>query len=341
LEQAKTSDFLSRGPSVLDPLVSVVVPVYCEQDNISPLIDQIVGVMAPLDLNYEILVVDDGSTDLTWQRLTEKAAAVDQLEALRLSRNFGHQGALLAGLNAARGQAVISMDGDLQHPPELLPQMIAAWQAGSRVVITKREDEQKTSLFKRLTSKYFYKIFSFLAETSIESGTSDFRLLDRRALDALLGFRFGQPFLRGSIPSLGFQTTTIPFSVGERLSGESKYTPRKMFDFARRGIISHSSVPLRIGIWLGLVTGIFAVFELVYIFVQYAQGNTVPGWASTLGLTAFLFAVLFMMSGIVGLYIEDIHRILKQQPHFIVSDSTADKNGRGHRENQDDRAERP
>jgi dolichol-phosphate mannosyltransferase len=214
------------------------------------------------------------------------------------------------------------MDGDLQHPPEVVPKMFADWRSGSKIVLTKRITDQPGSRFKNWASNSFYKVFSSVAETKIEPGTSDFRLLDRQALKELLRLNYGEPFLRGAVHLLGFPTSTVEFAVGTRFAGESKYTLRKMLRFARHGLISHSAVPLRLGIWIGLVTGALSVLELAYVVTQFALGNTVPGWASTLGLMSFLFAVLFITVGIMGLYLEDIHKLLKARPHFIIAEMT-------------------
>jgi dolichol-phosphate mannosyltransferase len=302
-------------------LLSIVVPVFNEEGNIAHLAERVLPVLRNLNVPFELIIVDDGSRDNTWKAICQVSRATPELIGFRLSRNFGHQGALLAGLNKARGDAIISMDGDLQHPPEVIPQMLAEWRAGSKVVITRRRDAESTTAFKRMTSQYFYRVFSSIAETTIEPGTSDFRLLDRQALGELLRLNYGEPFLRGAVQLLGFRRTTVEFDVGERFSGKSKYTLAKMLRFARQGLISHSVVPLRIGIWLGLAMGVVSFAEIGYIIFQYSAGNTVEGWASTLGLMSLLFSVLFVVIGVIGLYLEDIHKLLKGRPHFIIADA--------------------
>jgi len=261
-----------------------------------------------------------GSSDDTWKHISEVSKDFPQVVGVRLSRNFGHQGALLAGLNEAKGKAVLSMDGDLQHPPESIPEFIAAWKAGSEVVLSRRLDCSETSTFKKLTSKYFYRFFSSIADTEIEAGSSDFRLLDRKPLNELLKLKYGEPFLRGAVNTLGFSVTTVDYTAHKRFSGSSKYDLSKMLLFAKQGLISHSTVPLKLGIHLGILTGALSIMELIYVVVQALRGETVPGWASTLGVISLLFSVLFVVLGVIGLYLVDIHRLLKQTPHYIAKD---------------------
>lgn len=309
-------------------MLSIVIPVYNEEGSIHQLIERLFAVIRPLSHSVEVLLVDDGSSDHTWNKISEARQQHPEIKGIRLSRNFGHQGALLAGLSLAQGDAIISMDGDLQHPPELIPQMVLSWEKGSKIVLTKREDKVVSSAFKRVTSNYFYRLFSSIAEADLEPGTSDFRLLDRSALDELLKLNFGQPFLRGAVQILGYPRDVIKFQVEERFAGDSKYTLKKMISFARHGFISHSSFPLKIGIWFGLLTGIVSILELIYVVVQYMTGVTVPGWASTIGIVSLFSGVMFFLIGLIGLYIEDIHQLLKNRPHFIISERTVDQDSK-------------
>lgn len=304
--------------------ISVVVPVYNESANIPELLARLFAVLNTLGRRFEVVVVDDGSRDGSWQALTSASAGAPWLVGLRLSRNFGHQHALLAGLTVARGAAVISMDGDLQHPPEVLPQLVARWEAGDKVVYTRRINEERLGWFKRFSSRLYYVLFSWLSGVQIDSGSSDFRLLARQPLDQLLRFNDVDLFLRGAVQWIGFNnaSSTVEFSVGDRHSGHSKYGLRRMLRLASSGIVSFSRKPLLVGIWLGILTSFMAFLELTYILYSYLRGATVPGWASTAGIISFLFGVLFAILGVIGLYLASIHSALQGRPRFIIADVT-------------------
>ncbi|MGH8554490.1 MAG: glycosyltransferase family 2 protein, partial [Gammaproteobacteria bacterium] len=293
------------------PALSVVVPMCNEEGSVQPLVRELVAVLEGIGVTYEIVLVDDGSRDATWERITRLAAAMPAVIGVSLSRNFGHQRALLAGLQLARGQAVVSMDGDLQHPPELIPSLYEAWRQGYKVVNTQRRDDEVAGRFKRFTSRYFYKLFSILAEVPMAEGNSDFRLLDRTAVDALVNLKAAELFLRGAVQWLGLPATVVPFQSERRLHGSSKYTLRKMLGFAGDAIISFSTKPLRIGIWLGIATSLLAFVEIAYVLARYFRGETVSGWASTVGILSFLFGVLFIILGIIGSYLAWIHQSLQ------------------------------
>ena len=307
------------------PEVSVVVPMFNEAGNVERLIQELEQHLPDGSEHYEILLVDDGSADQTWPRIEQIASQNYRVKGIRLSRNFGHQNALLAGLSKARGAAIISMDGDLQHPPASLPEMIELWRAGNKVVSTKRRSTQHLGWFKTKTSEWFYRIFSWLSGVEIEKGSSDFRLIDRQVLDQILNFNDVNPFLRGAVKWVGFehQSTHIEYKVGERVEGETSYTLRRMIAFANSAIVSFSTKPLVIGIWLGLITSLLAFAELIYIILQWTAGETVPGWASTVGIMALLFGVLFILLGVIGLYLSRIHTALQQRPKFIIGSITA------------------
>lgn len=308
-----------------NPVISVVVPVFNEQGNIPHLLERLNTVFEKLELTHEFILVDDGSSDGSWVEIVEQTNKYSSLVGMRLSRNFGHQHALLAGLRRAKGDAVISMDGDLQHPPELLPELVEAWQRGAQVVLTERTYPQKTSWWKKTTSRYFYSVYSFLAETPLSPGASDFRLLSKKALNALLQYRHAKLFLRGAIANIGFPAETVSFEADERFQGDSKYSLKKMVKFAASGLLSQSTFPLRLGIWIGMFTGVLGLVQLGYVLMQFWLGNTVPGWASTVALTSILFSVLFFILGLLGLYVEDIHKLLKNHPHFIIENEVSGK----------------
>jgi dolichol-phosphate mannosyltransferase len=300
------------------PEVSIIVPLFSEVGNVRPLIERLLGVMNQLNVTFEIILVDDGSLDGTWAAVEEEGNNNSHVRAIRLSRNFGHQHALLAGFAHCRGRAVISMDGDLQHPPETIPKMIDKWREGYAIVNTYREDSDVSSVFKRITSKYFYKLFSLMTDVDVSEGSSDYRLVDRIVLDNMLGFKDVDLFLRGATQWLGFSKATVPYKAEKRFSGESKYGLWKMMRFSRSAIVSFSTKPLIVSVWIGFVTSILALIEIVYIVIQYLAGNTVAGWASTLGVLSLLFGVLFVILGIIGMYLARIHTALQNRPRFVI-----------------------
>lgn len=302
--------------------LSVVIPVFNEEGNVDNLLKNLHDNIQPMGMNYEIILVDDGSGDRTWEKIARYSRINQKVKGIRLARNFGHQHALLAGLSHAKGQAIISMDGDLQHPPSLIRTMIEEHKKGNLVVNTCRNDKEVASLFKRKTSSWFYKVFSSLTGVPMSAGSSDFRLLDRTALTPLLELKDVDLFLRGAVEWLGFPSVTISYTAGERFSGVSKYSLSKMVKLAKGSIISFSTKPLIVGVWLGIITSIFAFIEIIYVLFQVARGDIVPGWASTVGLISFLFGILFIILGIIGTYLARIHVILQNRPKFIIRDIT-------------------
>ena len=304
------------------PELSIVAPMYNEEGNIAAFVGAVDQVVRALGVPFEIILVDDGSSDGTWTQIVEQGKRFPALRGLRLARNFGHQGALLAGLSEARGKAVVSMDGDLQHPPELIPEMFERWRAGYKVVATERADAADTSFFKRATSRWFYAIFSRLTGVSMAPGNSDFRLLDASAIEALRGMNGADLFIRGSVTWLGFRTVTLPYRANERFSGTTKYSLKKMLRFASGAILSFSLLPLRIGIWIGFLTSGLAMTELCYIFVQYFRGRTVTGWASMMAFMALMFGILFVLLGVIGTYLGKIYEVLKSRPRFLIGERT-------------------
>jgi len=309
----------ARSPEIE---VSIVIPAFNEAESLTALIDGLDAAVSELGTPCEIVIVDDGSSDGTWKLLHDASLLNPRVVGLSLSRNFGHQGALLAGLSRARGRAIISMDADLQHPPAIVPRLVREWRNGARVVRTIRRDEGIASPFKRLTSRQFYGAFSFLTGIPMAAGMSDFRLLDRSVLDELLRLKNRDLFLRGSVEWLGYRTSTVEFDVAPRHAGTSKYTLSRMLRFATGAVISFSPKPLRLGIWLGLFTSFLAALQIGYSVVQYLRGRTVPGWASLTATISFLFGVLFIVLGIIGAYIARIHEILQNRPPFIIAEST-------------------
>ena len=300
------------------PKVSVVVPAYCEQGNLTRLHEEVVAVLA--DITWELIIVDDGSTDDTWSKILALHREDPRVKGLRLSRNFGHQYALFAGLANTVGQAVITMDADLQHPPAVIPQLLKHWREGSKIVHTVRIDHETIPWMKKFSSRMFYRIFSYLSGSDLSAGMADFRLLDRQVVDELLQFNEGHLFLRGLIHWVGYPSSKLEFRCRDRFSGRSKYNLRKMVKFAWTGVTSFSIVPLRLAIVLGLVTSLIAFCGLVYAIVGKLLGKAVPGWASTIGIESLLFGILFIILGIIGEYIGRILEEVRRRPRFIIDE---------------------
>jgi dolichol-phosphate mannosyltransferase len=289
---------------------------------VEPLYRAISSHLRSVDWRYQLVLVDDGSTAGTWSAISRIARADSRVTGVRLTRSFGQQAAILAGLKQARGDAVVTMDADLQHPPALIPVMARHWLAGKPVVLTRRTDSNDVGPFKRLTSAIFYRIFSGLTGVPMPAGTGEFRLIDRRVVDYLLGLREGEYFLRGLIGWTGFRSVTVPFHAAPRLAGQTKYSLRKMLRLAVSGVTAFSLTPLRIGTVLGLATAFLAFLELGYVLIQAARGHTVPGWASDVGVTTLLFGVQFILLGLIGEYLGRIYLAAKARPPFLIEDTT-------------------
>ena len=297
-------------------LVSIVVPVYNEAGCILPLAEAVAEALG--ETPHELIFVDDGSEDDTFERIQQRVQADGRVCGVSLSRNFGHQYALAAGLREAGGQVVITMDGDLQHPPGLLPTLIDKWRDGHNVVLTRREDDRRDSWFKRAGSRAFYRVFSLLCGIRMDPGTADFRLLDRTIIDELNAMNEGELFLRGLIAWMGYGKAVVPFRPDPRHAGRSKYTLGKMLKFAKAGMFSFSPVPLRISIVLGLITAVLSFAELLYVLIAYLRGQTIPGWASIVAVMSLLFGVLFLLIGLQGEYILRIYQRVQSRPTFLV-----------------------
>lgn len=269
-------------------------------------------------LPWTLLIVDDGSTDDTAEVLADLARDDARIAGLVLSRNFGHQYALAAGLSRADGEVVVTLDADGQHPPSVILELLDRWRNGANVVQTRRRDVLKLPLLKRLTSRAYYRLFSFLCGVRLEPGMADFRLLDRRVVEQLNAMTSGQVFLRGMIAWMGYRTAMVDYDVAPRLAGRSKYTLRRMFSIAGTGIFSFSTVPLRLSILLGLMTAGLAFAELLYVLVAWIFFDTVRGWASTLVVVTFLFGLLFLILGLQGEYLLRIFQRSQQRPSFLI-----------------------
>ena len=309
---------MSTEVSNTDPFISVVVPCYNEAGNIQALYDQLAPVLATYP-SHELVFVDDGSKDDT-VRLIESLSQKDpSVKLLQLSRNFGHQAALKAGLDHAQGDCVISLDADLQHPPDLIPDLIKKWQEGYEVVFTQREEDPNLSWIKRATSKLFYRLAQKLSSVQIHQGTADFRLLDREVVDVLKQLDESYLFIRGLVSWVGFKQTAISYKPQGRFAGESNYTYRKMFSLALSGITSFSIRPLQLSIVLGLVIASLAgIYGLYVIYIFSFTNQAMPGWASTTASVLFIGGVQLIMLGVLGEYVGKGFMEGKRRPTYIV-----------------------
>lgn len=303
-------------------LVSIAVPVYNEEANIEKFYSTVTEIMESTSYDYELIFVDDGSRDSTADVLRSIAKRDFRVKVLLLARNFGHQLALTCGLDYAKGDAIITMDGDMQHPPELIPELLKRWEAGADVVRTIRDSTEDASWAKSFTSKYYYKILNRLANVPIVEGGSDFRLLNRKSLDTLKRFREHGRFLRGIVGDLGFVQDEFHFVAPPRFAGTSKFSVKKMMHFALDGITAFSKVPLRMAFYIGLLCGLLSILMILHIlFVHFFTDNVVSGWTTLAVSIFFLGGVQLVCIGIIGEYVGRVFEEVKQRPLYWVKDS--------------------
>lgn len=301
------------------PAISVIVPAHNEADTLPTVVPEIAAALAAEA--YEVIVVDDGSTDGTWAAVQALRARVPQVVGVRLTRNFGHQAALLAGLREARGDAVITMDADGQHPPDRLPALVEAWRRGAMVVQGVRVATTGEPRMKRWTSRAFYRALAWLGGPPIPVGSADFRLMGRPAVDVLLESVGPLLFLRGLIPWLGYPVTHVEFVAGRRLGGHTSYTWWRMLRFSVHGLLSFTTVPLRLATVLGLVVAAFSfAYLLLVLAVWWMDVAAVQGWASVMGLLSLLGGIQLATIGVLGEYLGRVFEAQLKRPHFVVRD---------------------
>ncbi len=307
-----------RSGRVEDVELSIVLPAHNEEANIRPLWEALVASLHEITASCELIFVDDGSTDSTVEVIEGLSAEGPRIRLIRLTRNFGHQAALMAGIDAARGRVVITMDSDLQHPPQLLAPMIEAWRRGNYVVQTTRIYGPEVGWTKRLLSRLFYAAARSLGGGAIESGGADFRLLDRSVVDALRQIRDVHPFLRGTVPWLGFRTATLPFTAPARHGGAPSY---RLIDSARlafNAIFLISVVPLRLGLVLGLTSAALCLPYFAFALMSYLLGSPLPGWASMILSVLFIGSVQLIVLGLVAEYIGQIFHRVRALPAYVA-----------------------
>ncbi len=300
--------------------ISIVVPVYNEQDNLKEFHKRITAIMNDTGYDYNLVFVDDGSKDSSAFILKQLVEEDNHVEAYLLSRNYGHQMALTCGLDNADGDAVITMDGDLQHPPELLPELIRLWEEGSEIVMTKRLATEDAGFLKNITSSCYYKLINIMSKVEITPGGSDFRLMDKKAVEAFRLYRERARFIRGMVSTLGFNVSVVEFVAPPRFAGHSKFNLHKMLHFALDGITAFSNLPLRWAFYLGLFFGLCSLLLLGHVFyVKFISDDAVPGWATTTVSILFLGGIQLVGIGILGEYIGRIFEEIKHRPLYLVS----------------------
>jgi len=305
------------------PTLSVVAPLFNEEGNVDELIRRLTAVASaiPGTDGYELVFVDDGSRDNTFALLCAHTARDPRIVVVKLSRNFGHQLAATAGLDAATGDAVVLIDADLQDPPELIPEMVERWRAGDDVVYAVRRNRKGESAFKIWTARMFYRTTQRLTKVAIPVDTGDFRLMSRRVVDALKAIRERHRFIRGLVAWVGYKQSAVYYDRDPRFSGETKYPFSKMLRFAIDGITSFSDVPLRFASWLGFgvsaIAFVVAIFEIV---LRIFTGYNLPGYTSTIFAVLFLGGVQLIGMGILGEYIGRIYDEIKGRPLYLLAE---------------------
>jgi glycosyltransferase involved in cell wall biosynthesis len=304
------------------PELSVVIPAFNEESNVTMMHERLVAALDEEVDGLEILYVDDGSADATWECVQALAAEDPRVRGLRFARNFGHQAALTAGVDAARGTAVVIIDGDLQDPPEVIPEMVARWREGFEVVYGQREEREGETWFKLLTAKAFYRILRGITHVEIPVDTGDFRLMGPRAVEAFRALPERNRFIRGLVSWIGFPQTAVRYKRQARQVGETKFPVRKMLRFALDGITSFSFFPLRLATWTGFAVSLFAFLYIVVVLILKAVGVSWLGYTSLMASILFLGGVQLLMIGIMGEYLARIFEEVKRRPLYLVGEST-------------------
>ncbi len=302
------------------PELSVIVPVFNECENLGPLLDRLVPALACVE-SFEIVFIDDGSQDETLKMLREIGQADPRVRALSFSRNFGKEIAIAAGVDAARGRGAVIMDADLQHPPEAIADLVARWREGFQNIYGVRLSRETNSPARKWLSGHFYRLFRAFGEIDLPEGAGDFRLLDRVALDALKGLRERARFSKGLFAWIGFRSIGVPFEVAERHAGSSKFSYRKLTRFALDGLISFTTVPLKVWTYIGTAVATFAFVNAAYYLLEHILiGAVVPGFHSLIVSIMFFAGVQMISLGVLGEYIGRVFNEVKGRPLYLIAE---------------------
>lgn len=303
--------------------IDIVIPCYNENENILVIYNAVNTIFIEkltTKYNHTFIFVNDGSTDNTLSILKKLSNENPNVKYIHFSRNFGHQLAVKAGLDHAMGDAVISMDADMQHPPELIPELVQKWEEGNQVVGTLRKYGNEVQEKKKRTSKYFYKLLNLVSDVEIKDGSADFRLLDKDVVAIIKEMKDNEPFLRGIVPWVGFRQTYIPYVAQKRHSGETKYTISKMLKLALVGATAFSVKPLYFAVYLGFLFSLVSILYIPYVIWAFINGSEVSGWASLIMTVVFFGGLQLMILGIIGIYIGKIFKQTKSRPTYIIQE---------------------
>ena len=316
---------MSPDSSPRPDVVSVVAPAYNEAENLENLYERVRRSLESDGESFQLLIVDNGSDDTTLDVLRKLSAEDERVQFVSLSRSFGHQGAIIAGLEMASGNPIISMDADLQHPPEVLPEMLKHWKEGAEIVFTLKRKDRSRSLARKLVDWGFYALLSRLSGLQLESGQSDFRLLDRRALLAITGMNERPKFLRGLTKWIGYRQVTIDYDVEPRRAGRSKFNFRQLFRLGLDGVLSFSVLPLRLFTLSGVVVasgaflyGAFVVASGVYAYISGYPERIQPGWATVATSIIFFGGIQLIGIGLLGEYLGRVYDQVKERPAYLI-----------------------
>ncbi|MCD4768766.1 MAG: glycosyltransferase family 2 protein [Bacteroidales bacterium] len=304
-----------------DSFISIIIPSFNEEDNILFAIENILRSIIDFP-NYEVIFVDDGSTDNSLIQLREAKRNNRKVKYISFSRNFGHQNALRAGIRYAQGDCIISLDADMQQPPELIPKLISKWMEGYDVVYTIRKDTKKVFRLKQLTSRIFYSLLNALSDIKIDRGSADYRLIDRKVANCLNNMEESNIFFRSMIRWIGFKNISIEYNATTRLFGKTKYGIKKMSALALTGITGFSLKPLRISTFIGLSIAFLSVLYGMYaVYLKLFTEKSVDGWSSILFMISFIGGIQLVMIGVLGEYIGRIFMESKNRPNYIIEES--------------------
>lgn len=303
-------------------MLSIVISVYNEEKALGEFYRESKPIFDNLPWNYELIFVNDGSTDASKMILTELAASDPSVRVINFSRNFGHEAAMIAGLDYSTGDGVVCMDADLQHPPECLAQIIIKFEEGYEVINMVRTKNKSAGIIKNITSSAFYKFLNKISDVKLENNASDFFAMTSNAANVLkTNYREKVRFLRGYVQNIGFNRATIEYEARERVAGESKYSIAKLFKFSINTILCFSDLPLKLGIYSGIIVGLLGLMVMVETIYEWAVKGTPNGYATIVVLLCFMFAMLFVIVGIIGEYIAILFTELKDRPIYIIHDT--------------------